>query len=72
MKPVEVSVNLLYHLERSENHRFFMFLGGTKGNIDPKWVKQQQYRRKWHNLMLSARGASSSIVKQNDCKNKTT
>ena len=45
MKPVEVNVNLLYHLEISENHRFFMFLGGTKGNINPKWVKQQQYRR---------------------------
>ena len=47
MKPVEVNVNLLYHLETS-----VMFLGGTKGNIDPKWVKQQQYRREWHNLML--------------------
>ena len=51
MKPVEVNVNLLYHLE-TENHRFFMFLGGTKGNIDPKCVKQQQYRREWHNVML--------------------
>ena len=54
MKPVEVNVNFLYHLETSENHRFFMFLGDTKGNIDPKWVKQQQYRREWHNLMLLA------------------
>ena len=53
MKPVEVNVNFLYHLETSENHRF-MFLGGTKGNIDLKWVKQQQYRREWHNLMLLA------------------
>ena len=44
MKPVEVDVNLLYHLKTSENNRFFMFLGGTKGNIDPKWVKQQQYQ----------------------------
>ena len=51
MKPVEVNVSLLYHLETA-NHRFFMFLGGTKGNNDPKWVKQQQYRREWHNLML--------------------
>ena len=50
MKPVEVNVNLFYHLE-TENH---MFLGGAKGNIDPKWVKQQQYRREWHNLMLLA------------------
>ena len=54
MKPVEVNFNLLYHLEISENHRFFLFLGGTKGNIDSKWVKQQQYRREWHNLMLLA------------------
>ena len=54
MKSVEVNVNLLYYLETSEKHRFFMFLGGTKGNIDPKWVKQQQYRREWHNLMLLA------------------
>ena len=54
MKPVEANVNFLYHLETSENLRFFMFLGGSKGNIDPKWVKQQQYRREWHSLMLSA------------------
>ena len=45
MKQVEVNVNFLYHLETSENHRFFMFLGGTQGNIDAKRVKQQQYRR---------------------------
>ena len=45
MEPVKVNVNFLYHLETSENHRFFMFLGGTKGNIDPKRVTQQQYRR---------------------------
>ena len=45
MKPVEVNVNFLYHLETLENHRFFMFLRGAKGNIDLKWVKQQQYRR---------------------------
>ena len=38
MKPVEVNVNILYHLETSENHRFFMFLGGTKGNTDTKWL----------------------------------
>ena len=44
IKPVEVNVDFLYNLETSENHRFFMFLRGTKGNIDPKWVKQQQYR----------------------------
>ena len=48
-----------------------MFPGSTKGNIDLKWVKQQQYQRKWHDLMLLAWNASSSIVKQNDCKNKT-
>ena len=34
MKPVEVNFNLLNHLEISENHRFFMFLEGTKGSID--------------------------------------
>ena len=54
MNPVEVNINFLYHLETSENGRCFMFLGGIKGNIDPKWVKQQQYRREWHNLMLLA------------------
>ena len=35
MGPVEVNVNFLYHLETSENHKFFMFLGGAKGDIDP-------------------------------------
>ena len=54
MKPVEANVNFLYQLETSEYHRFCMFLGGTRGNIDPKWVKQQQYRRELHNLMLLA------------------
>ena len=51
MKPVEVNVHFLYHLETLE---FFMFLGGSKGNIDLKWVKQQQYGWEWHNLMLPA------------------
>ena len=51
---------------------FFMFLGSTKENIDPKWVKQQQYRREQENLMLLVWNVSSSIVKQNDCRNKTT
>ena len=54
MKPVVLNVNFLCHLETSENHRFFMFLGGTEENIDPKWVKQQLCRREWHNLMLLA------------------
>ena len=49
-----------------------MFSVGTKGNIDPKWVRQQQYRRERENLILLARNAISSIVKQNDCTNKTT
>ena len=51
---------------------FCMFSVSIKRNIDPRWVKQLQYRREWHNLMLFAWKASSSIVKQNDCKNKTT
>ena len=50
MKPVDVNVNFLYHLETLENHRFFMLLGSAKGNIDPK----QHYRREWHSLMLLA------------------
>ena len=54
MKPVEVNVNLVYHLKTSENLRFFMFFEGTRGNTDPKLVKQQQYRREWHNLVLLA------------------
>ena len=45
MKPVELNVNFLYPLKTSANHRFFMFPGGTKGNNDPKLVKQQQYRQ---------------------------
>ena len=48
MKPVEVNVKFLYHF------LYIMYLRGTNGNIDPKWVKQQQYRREWHNLMLLA------------------
>ena len=40
VRPVEVNINFLYPLETLENHRFFMFSGDTKGNIDPKWVKQ--------------------------------
>ena len=39
-------------LETSENHIFLMFLGGIKENIDPKWVKPQQYRRQRQNVML--------------------
>ena len=46
-----------------------MFSGGIKWNIEPKWVKEQQYRQERHNFMLLA---CSSVVKQNDCKNKTT
>ena len=49
-----------------------MFSGGTKGNINPKWVRQQQYWRERHNLMLVTWNTSSSILKQNDYKNKTT
>ena len=37
MKSAEVNVNFLYHLETQ-------IMEGTKGNIDPKWIKQQQYR----------------------------
>ena len=72
IKPVKVSVNILYSLETSENHRFLMFSRSIKGNIGPKWVKQLQHRQEWHNLILFAWSASSSTVKQNDCKNKTT
>ena len=42
--PVEVNVNFLYPLETSENLGFLMFSDGIKGNIDPKWVKQLQFR----------------------------
>ena len=54
MKPAEVNVNFLYHLETSENHRLFMFLGEANRNTDPQCVKQQQYRREWHNLIMLA------------------
>ena len=37
------------------------------------WKHQEtKKRREWHSLMLLAWHASSSIVKQNGCKNKTT
>ena len=49
MKPVEVNANFLYPLETSENHKFFMFLVVTKGNIE-----QLQYQQEWHNFMLLA------------------
>ena len=54
MKPVEANANFVCHLETSKSHRFFMFLGCKKGDINPKCVKQQQYRREGHNLMLLA------------------
>ena len=62
----------LYPLETSENYRLLMFPGGTKANTEPKWVKRQQYLQESHNLMFLAWNASISIVKHNDCKNKTT
>ena len=37
-----------------------------------RWVKQLQYWREQQNLTLLARNASSSILKQNDWKNKAT
>ena len=49
-----------------------MFSECIKRNIDPKCVKQLQYRRERHNFMLSAEKASSSMVEQNDRKNQTT
>ena len=54
MEQVEVNVNFLYPLETSENDIFLMFSGGTQGNTDSTWVKQQQYRRERHNVMLVA------------------
>ena len=32
----------------------FLFPWGTKGNIDPTWVKQQEFRRERHNMMFLA------------------
>ena len=57
---------------KTENDRLLMFSEGTKENIEPNWVKQQQYWRERHNVMVLAWNASSSTVKQNDCKNKKT
>ena len=54
MKPVEVNVNFYTTWKHQETTDFLCFGGGTKGNIDPKWVKQQQYQRELHNLMLLA------------------
>ena len=53
MKPVEVNVNFCTTWKHQKTTDF-LFLRGTKGNVDPKWVKQEQYRRQWHNLMLLA------------------
>ena len=49
-----------------------MFSGIIKANIDLKWVKQLQYWRERNKSILLVRNASSSIVKQNYCKNRTT
>ena len=49
-----------------------MFSGIIKGNIDLKWVKQLQYWPERNNSILLVRNASSSIVKQNYCKNRKT
>ena len=70
MKPVDVNANFSYPLETSENQWFLMFWGDTKGNVDPKWVKQQQIRREQHNLMWLAWNSSSSTGKQNIVKIK--
>ena len=51
MKPVEDYVNF-YTTWKHQKTTYF--LGGTKGNIYQKWLKQRQYRREWHNLMLLA------------------
>ena len=51
-------------VENIELEIFQWFYGLQEGNLDPKWVKQLQYRRDWYNLMLLAWNASSSIVKQ--------
>ena len=72
IEPGEVNVTYLYFLETSESHRFLMFPGEIKGNIDPKRVKQLQYRKERHNLTLLTGNANSSIIKQNVCKNKAT
>ena len=72
IEPGEVNVTFLYFLETSESHRFLMFPGEIKGNIDPKRVKQLQYRKERHNLTLLTGNANSSIIKQNVCKNKAT
>ena len=40
-------MNFLYFLEILEHHRFLMFSEDAKGNIDPEWVKQQQYRQEY-------------------------
>ena len=67
------SMLIFYNPSKHKKATYFeCFRGGTKGNINPKWVKQQQYLQERHNLMLLTWNASSSFVKQNDCKNKTT
>ena len=59
-------------LENIRKPQIFDVFRGHKREYWPEWVKQLQYRRERHNLMLFAWNASGSIVKQNDCKNKTT
>ena len=39
---------------KTENDRLLMFSEGTKENIEPNWVKQQQYWRERHNVMVLA------------------
>ena len=45
MKPVEVNVKFPCPLKTTKSDKFLMFSGNTKGNIDPKLVKQRQYRQ---------------------------
>ena len=66
------SILIFYATWKHKKTTNFLFLGGTKGNSDPKWVKQQQYWRERYNLILLTWNVSSSIVKQSDCKNITT
>ena len=72
IKPVEVNVNFLHHLETSKNHTIFMFSGGIKENIDPQCVKELQYRRERKKFDVVNLKRQQFNHKTNYFKNKRT
>ena len=52
IKPVEVNVNFLYHLETSENHRYFVFSA----------YRREHWPEMSHTTTISARAAQFDVA----------